>query len=160
MSEIRYRFNDSRDCKGSGYSGYVDENNNLVLEYDDPEIGGSYFTGSYEKAVSKGYMEVLKTHDFKLFEDIHRYYSLNVDKIEPEVKIEEKTISPPGVLWKVKLYMKNSSIHCVQIRGLNEASVIKKVFPSIAEVLTLQTYDSRVIAVRSDCICSAEFMED
>jgi hypothetical protein len=31
---IKYRFKDSRDSRGNGYSGYI-ENGQLVLEYDD-----------------------------------------------------------------------------------------------------------------------------
>ena len=52
------------------------------------------------------------------------------------------------------------AVHQVLVRGLSESSVINKLFPKIPEVLTLQTLDARVIAVRSAEISVAEFMED
>ena len=46
---ITYHFKDSRDSRGNGYSGYI-ENGQLGLEYDDPRNGGTYSRGSYEEA--------------------------------------------------------------------------------------------------------------
>jgi hypothetical protein len=51
-------------------------------------------------------------------------------------------------------------IHYVFVRGTSESSVINKLFPKIPEVLTLQTHDARVIAIRSDMISAAEFMPE
>jgi hypothetical protein len=155
-----YTFKNSRDSHGNGYSGYI-EDGKLVLDYDDPRGGGTFFRGSYEEAATAGIIKSLQKEDVRLYNSIEKYFIKHgVDGVEPEVPIKEKTNSPAGVLWKVKLYMTDSMIHYVLVRGLSEASVIKKLFPPIPEVLTLQTYDARVIAVRSANISAAEFMED
>ena len=154
---ITHQFKDSRDCYGYGYFGYI-ENNQLVLCHEAPREGGVYFRGSYVDAVNRKYMAELKLHDRVLYDDIEKYFVKH--GAEPKVPIKEKTNSPAGVLWKVKLFMTDSAIHYVLVRGLNEACVINKLFPKIPEVLTLQTYDARVIAVRSDKISVAEFEED
>lgn len=155
---VTYRFKDSRDSRGNGYSGFIDEDDRLVLEHDDPRSGGAYFIGSYEEAVAAGHIRSLKIKDVRLFNDIEKYYIKH--GTEPKVPIKEVTSSPAGVLWKVKLHMTDYTIHYVLVRGLNEACIIKKLMPQIPEVLTLQTYDARVIAVRSDMISAAEFMPE
>lgn len=156
---VRYRFKDSRDLHGNGYSGFIDEDYKLVLEYDDPREGGSYFRGSYDEAVKKGHLHELKFNDPTLYEDIEKYFIKH--GTEQNIHIKEKTPSTAGVLWKVKLYMKTElMIHYVLVRGTSESSVIRKLFPKVQEVLTLQTHDARVIAVRSDMISAAEFMSE
>ena len=156
---ITHQFKDSRDLHGYGYYGYI-ERGQLVLCHDAPREGGVYFRGTYEEAVTHKYMEELRMHDHALYSDIEKYFIKH--GTEPKVPIKEKTSSPAGVLWKVKLYMANTEapIIYVQVRGNSEASVINKLFPKIPEVLTLQTHDARVIAVRSDKISAAEFMQE
>lgn len=154
---ITKQFKDSRDLHGYGYSGYI-EKGQLVLCYEAPREGGVYYRGSYEDAGCE--LRNLKTHDPVLYNDIEKYFIKH--DTEPKVPIKEKTSSPAGVLWKVKLYMANTEapIIYVQVRGTSEASVINKLFPKVPEVLTLQTHDARVIAVRSDRISAAEFMPE
>lgn len=156
---ITKQFKDSRDFHGYGYSGYI-EKGQLVLCYKAPREGGVYFRGSYSEAVDKGHMVSLKTEDNVLYNDIKKYFFKH--GAEPKVPIKEKTSSPAGVLWKVKLYMANTEapIIYVLVRGTSESSVINKLFPRVPEVLTLQTHDARVIAVRSDRISAAEFMQE
>jgi hypothetical protein len=151
---ITKQFEDSRDSRGNGYSGYI-ENNQLVLEYDDPRSGGEYFRGSYDQAWHLGHIERLKHDDPRLYNAIEKYYS----KHDPDVSVREKTSSPAGVLWQVKLYMDNGRELNCQVRGLNEACVIKKLFPKIPEVLTLQGWNANVCAVDSKKIMAVEFME-
>lgn len=154
-----HTFNDSRDLHGNGWYGYI-ENGQLVIGHEAPREGGVLFRGTYEEAAERGWLAALLREDQRLYYDIDKYFIKH--GAEPMVPIKEKTSSPAGVLWKVKLYMANTEapIIYVLVRGLNEACVINKLFPKIPEVLTLQTHDARVIAVRSDRISAAEFMPE
>lgn len=154
---ITHQFKDSRDFHGNGWYGYI-ENGQLVIGHEAPREGGVLFRGTYEEAAERGWLAALLREDQRLYHEIDEYFIKH--GAEPKVPIKEKTNSPAGVLWKVKLFMTDSAIHYVLVRGLNEACVINKLFPKIPEVLTLQTYDARVIAVRSDKISVAEFEED
>ena len=153
-----HTFKDSRDRYGNGWYGYI-ENGQLVICYDAPHEGGIVFSGTYEEAAEHGWLATLLREDQRLYHDIDNYFIKH--GTEPMVPIKEKTSSPAGVLWKVKLYMKTElMIHYVLVRGTSESSVINKLFPKVPEVLTLQTHDARVIAVRSDTISAAEFMPE
>lgn len=152
-------FKDSRDLHGNGWYGYIEEGK-LVIGHEAPREGGILFRGTYEEAAERGWLATLLREDQRLYYDIDKYFTKH--GAEPKVPIKEKTVSPAGVLWKVKLYMANTEapIIYVQVRGTSEASVINKLFPKVPEVLTLQTHDARVIAVRSDKISAAEFMPE
>lgn len=154
-----HTFNDSRDLHGNGWYGYI-ENGQLVIGHEAPREGGILFRGTYEEAAERGWLAALLREDQRLYHEIDKYFIKH--GAEPKVPIKEKTSSPAGVLWKVKLYMANTEapIIYVLVRGLNEACVINKLFPKVPEVLTLQTHDARVIAVRSDRISAAEFMPE
>jgi hypothetical protein len=156
---ITHQFKDSRDHYGYGYFGFI-ENGELVICHEAPREGGVLFRGTYEEAAERGWLATLLREDQRLYHDIDKYFIKH--GAEPKVPIKEKTGSPAGVLWKVKLYMANTEapIIYVQVRGNSEASVINKLFPKIPEVLTLQTHDARVIAIRSDMISAAEFMPE
>ena len=159
-SDIKHRFNDSRDSRGNGYSGYISVYGELVLEYDDPRNGGEYYRGSYDRAGSE--LRNLKTHDPVLYNDIERYFSqkqakAQLEKTKKEYGFDEETKT---ILFKVKLFMDNHEVHNVLVRGRFQADVIKKLMPPISEVLTLQTYSGDVFAVRSGKISAVEFVED
>lgn len=156
---ITHQFKDSRDHFGYGYHAFI-EKGQLVICHEAPREGGVLFRGTYEEAAEHGWLATLLREDQRLYHDIDVYFIKH--GTEPMVPIKEKTTSPAGVLWKVKLYMANTEapIIYVQVRGLNEACVINKLFPKVPEVLTLQTHDARVIAVRSDKISAAEFMPE
>jgi hypothetical protein len=156
---ITHQFKDSRDLHGNGWYGWI-EDGKLVIGHEAPREGGILFRGTYDEAAEQGWLATLLREDQKLYHDIDLYFIKH--GTEPRVPIKEKTNSPAGVLWKVKLYMANTEapIIYVQVRGLNEACVINKLFPKVPEVLTLQTHDARVIAVRSDKISAAEFMPE
>lgn len=64
------------------------------------------------------------------------------------------------ILFKVKLHKKNRVVHKVLVRGRFQADVIKKLMPPIPEVLTLQTPNGDVFAIRSDEISVVEFVDD
>lgn len=154
-----HTFKSSSDAYGYGHYGYI-EDGLLVIGESWPHEGGVLFRGTYEEAAERGWLATLLREDQRLYHDIDKYFIKH--GAEPKVPIKEKTSSPAGVLWKVKLYMANTEapIIYVLVRGNSEASVISKLFPKVPEVLTLQTHDARVIAVRSDKISAAEFMPE
>lgn len=165
---ITHHFKGSTDQYGYGYFGHI-EDGQLVLGESWPREGGVVFRGTYRDARATKYFAKLKDEAPKLYNSIVKYYTEqeteeNQQKLHDEhcdkKPIREVTTSPAGVLWKVKLCMKNRATHYVLVRGLSESSVITKLFPRDPEVLILQTYKAQVIAVRSAEISVAEFMED
>lgn len=157
---VRYRFKDSRDSRGNGYSGFIDEDNRLVLEYDDPRSGGAYFRGSYSKAVEEGYLRNLKVHDPVLYDEIEKYFTKHGVRDESDLKALGWDDATKTILFKVKLHKKNRVVHKVLVRGRFHADVIKKLMPPIPEVLTLQTPTGDVFAIRSDEISAVEFVDE
>lgn len=156
-----HQFKDSRDFYGYGYFGYI-ENGQLVLGNEQPHEGGVYFRGSYTEAVANGHMNSLKTEDPVLYNDIEKYFIKHgVNDSQEDIKkkygFDEATKT---ILFKVKLHMDNGNVHNVLVRGRFQADVIKKLMPQIPEVLTLQTWDAREFAVRSNKIDAIEFVED
>lgn len=158
---ITKQFEDSRDSRGNGYSGYV-ENGQLVLEYDDPRSGGEYFRGSYDQAWHLGHIERLKHDDPRLYNAIEKYFikhGVNDDQedLKKKYSFDEATKT---ILFKVKLYMENRQVHNALVRGRSQSGVVKKLMPKIPEVLMLQTWDARELAVRSEKVYAIEFVED
>jgi hypothetical protein len=143
-----------------GYYAYIEDRYKLVIGEERGREGGILFSGTYAEAAERGWLATLLRENQKLYRAIDKYFIKH--GAEPKVPIKENTSSPAGVLWKVKLYVANTEapIIYVLVRGTSEASVINKLFPKVPEVLTLQTHDARVIAVRSDNISAAEFMPE
>ena len=186
---VRYRFKDSRDRYGNGYSGYINIDGLLIIEQDDPRGGGVRFEGKYEEmppVLAKLLVE-LRTWDPVLYDDIEKYFTKHGVSDESDKRADgsycdsnknKKTESSQAtdmdmlknkynfdeasktILFKVKLFMDNGVVHKVLVRGRFQADVIKKLMPQIPEVLTLQTWDAREFAVRSNKIDAVEFMED
>lgn len=160
-ARVTYRFEDSCDARGNGYSGYI-KDGQLFLEYDDPRSGGCYFRGSYNEAVKAGHIDVLKFKDPRLYNDIEKYFTKHgvkddTEDLKKKYSFDETTKT---ILFKVKLFMDNREVHNVLVRGRFQADVIKKLMPQVSEVLTLQTYSGDVFAVRSAKISAVEFVED
>ena len=157
-SGITYRFRDSRDSRGNGYSGYI-KNGKLFLEYDDPRNGGVYYNGSYANATT--HLNNLKVHDKVLYDDIEKYFIKHgvedTEDLKKKYSFDEATKT---VLFKVKLHMDNGNVHNVLVRGRSQSGVVEKLMPKIPEVLMLQTLDAREFAVRSEKIYAVEFVED
>ena len=147
-----------------GYSAYI-EDGQLVLEYWDPRSGGVYFRGSLAEAFATKVRELaeIKKYNVRLYNDIEKYYLEHkaedeIDKLKKKYNFDEETKT---ILYKVKLHMDDGhTVHSVLVRGRFQADVIKKLFPVNSEVLTLQTYNGDVFAVRSNRISAAEFVED
>ncbi len=86
---VRYRFKDSRDRSGNGYSGYISIYGELVLEYDDPRNGGEYYRGSYDRATS--HLKELKLKDNVLYDDIEKYFTKHGVKDESDKRATHST---------------------------------------------------------------------
>lgn len=160
---ITHQFRSSTSDMGYGYTGYI-EDGKIVINEHWPREGGTVFRGTYEELLKTRYVDELKEKAARLYNSIVKYYTEHKNEAchdEPNTKkpIKEITTSPAGVLWDVALMLKSGARVHVRVRGLSEASVIQKLFPALPEVLTLQTPEARVIAVRSADISVAEFEE-
>jgi hypothetical protein len=90
---VRYRFKDSRDSRGNGYSGYVNTDGLLIIEQDDPRGGGVRFEGRYEEAspvLAKLLLE-LRAHDPVLYDDIEKYFIKHGVKDESDKRATHST---------------------------------------------------------------------
>lgn len=164
---ITHYFRSSTSDIGYGYTGYI-EDGKIVINEHWPREGGTIFRGTYAELLGTRYIDELKEKAARLYNSIVKYYTEKQneahlqeyhDELHDKKQIKETTTSPAGVLWNVALMLKSGARVHVMVRGLSEASVIQKLFPAIPEVLTLQTPEARVIAVRSADISVAEFEE-
>ena len=156
---ITHHFKDSRDSRGNGYYAYI-EDDQLVLEYDDPREGGEYFRGTIIEAAK--YLHEIKKYDPKLYNNITEYFfkhrvNNQEEQLKKKYSFDEATAT---VLFKVQLFMDNRQVHNALVRGRSQAGVVEKLMPKIPEVLMLQTWDALEFAVRSDKISAVVFMED
>ena len=156
-----HTFNDSRDLHGNGWYGYIEEGK-LVIGHEAPREGGVLFRGTYEEAAERGWIATLLREDLRLYDDIERYFSqkrakAKLEKAKNECGFDEETKT---ILFKVKLHSKSGVVHNCLVRGRFQADVIKKLTPSIPEVLTIQTASADVFAIRSAEISAVEFVED
>ena len=89
------------------------------------------------------------------------YYCDPTKKTDEDLKkdygFDEETKT---ILYKVKIYNKNGAVHICLVRGRFQADIIKKLMPQIPEVLTIQTVNADVFAIRSSEISAVEFVED
>lgn len=158
---ITKTFKDSRDInQGCGYFGYI-EDGQLVLSCETPRGCEVYFRGDYHAANACAPMVELKKHDRVLYDDINNYFKQQVkertEDIMKKYSFDEETKT---VLFKTKIYNKNGAVHNCLVRGRFQADVIKKLMPQIPEVLTIQTVNADVFAIRSSEISAIEFVED
>ncbi|MBQ9700360.1 MAG: hypothetical protein IJV71_07035 [Lachnospiraceae bacterium] len=155
---ITHQFKDSRDCYGYGYHAFI-ENGQLVICHEAPREGGVLFRGTYFEATK--ILRQLQKEDKVLYEDIDKYFTKHdPDTLEDLAKKYDFDDKTKTVLFKVKLHKKNRVVHKVLVRGRFQADVIKKLMPSIPEVLTLQTPTGDVFAIRSDEISAVEFVDE
>ncbi len=149
---ITYTFKGGKDLYGYGYFAYI-EDGQLVIGEHWPREGGVTYRGTYRDAGKA--LTDLKKNAESLYNHIIKYYE---EKLKEDLQFDEATKT---ILFKVKLHMDDGhTIHSVLVRGRFQADVIKKLFPPVPEVLTLQTYNANVFAVRSEKISAAEFVED
>ena len=157
---ITLTFNDSRDSHGNGWYGYI-EDGKLVIGHEAPREGGILFRGTYEEAAERGWIATLLREDLRLYDNIERYFSqkrakAELEKAKKDYGFEEETKT---ILFKVKLHSKSGVVHNCLVRGRFQADVIKKLMPSVPEVLTIQTASADVFAIRSAEISAIEFVD-
>lgn len=155
-----HTFKDSRDFHGNGWYGYIEEGK-LVIGHEAPREGGILFSGTYEEAAERGWIATLLREDQRLYDDIERYFSqkrakAGLEKFKKDCGFDEKTKT---ILFKVKLHSKSGVVHNCLVRGRFQADVIKKLMPSVSEVLTIQTASADVFAIRSAEISAVEFVD-
>lgn len=155
---IRYRFKDSRDRYGNGYSGYVNTDGLLIIEHDDPRGGGVRFEGKYEEAspvLSKLLLE-LRAHDTVLYDDIEKYFTKHGVSDESDRKDlgGSKTRT-----YTVKLMMNNGKELDAVISGDSETEVIRKILPPVPDTVMMYDLEGRVMAVRSDKIYTVAILD-
>lgn len=157
---ITKQFKDSRDCYGYGYYGFI-ENGQLVICHEAPREGGILFRGTYEEAAERGWIATLLREDQRLHDDIERYFSQKRAKADLEKAKKEYgfDMATTTILFKVKLYSKSGMVHNCLVRGRFQADVINKLMPPTPEVLTIQTANADVFAIRSNEISAVEFVE-
>ena len=158
-----------KDSYGYGYFAYI-EDGELVVGENWPHEGGVHFRGPVSDA-SRALTYLMNEQKHRPSYDINRlnnevfdYYKKSLASEEEQQQLKKKYSfdeETKTILFKVKLHMDDGhTIHSVLVRGRFQADVIKKLFPVNAEVLTLQTYNGDVFAVRSNRISAAEFVED
>ena len=145
---------------GYGYFAYI-EDGQLVIGHHTPYEGSGVFMGSYEGAIDY-WLPRVREEDQVLYDDIEKYFTKHgVNDSQEDIKkkygFDEATKT---VLFKVKLFMDNGAVHNVLVRGRTQSGIIFKLMKGDPEVHTLQTWDAREFAVRSEKISAIEFMED
>lgn len=143
---VTYRFKDSRDSRGNGYSGYI-KNGKLFLEYDNPRKGGEYFRGSYVDA--KVHLDWLKSADPILYADIEKHFTKHGVKDESDRKALGTNKEIP---YRVKLIMNNGKELDAVISGTSETDVIRKIMLPVPDTVMMYDLEGRTMAVRSDKI--------
>lgn len=150
---VTYRFKDSRDSHGNGYSGWISNTGLLILEHDDPRGGGVIFEGRYEDmppALANRLVE-LRAQDPVLYDDIEKYFTKHGVTDESDRKdlggAEAKTIT-----YKVRLIMDNGKEIVAIISGTSETEVIRKIMLPVPDTVMMYDLEGRTMAVRSDKI--------
>lgn len=136
---------------GCGYAAFIEEGKLLITE-DWGSWGGILYHGDYSHATN--FLIRLKKEAPALYNSIVEYYKNEMLKAHG---FDEETKT---ILFKVKIYNKNGAVHNCLVRGRFQADVIKKLMPQIPEVLTIQTVNADVFAIRSSEISAVEFVED
>ena len=154
---VRYRFKDSRDRYGNGYSGYINIDGLLIIEQDDPRGGGVRFEGKYEDmspTLAKLLVE-LRTYDPVLYDDIEKYFIKHGVKDESDRKYSGN--QPKA--YTVKLMMNNGKELDAIISGTSASDVISKLMPPTPNAVMLYDLEGRVMAVRSDKIYTVAILD-
>ena len=136
---------------GCGYAAFIEEGKLLITE-DWGNWGGILYHGDQSHAAN--ILIRLKKEAPKLYNSIVEYYKNEMLKAHG---FDEETKT---ILFKVKIYNKNGHVHNCLVRGRFQADVIKKLMPQVPEVLTIQTVNADVFAIRSSEIYAVEFVEE
>lgn len=152
--KVKYQFQDSRDSHGNGYSGYLDENYDLVLVYNVSGYHDVYYRGPY--ATAHHQLGELIFRDKVLYDDIEKYFTKHGVKDESDRKDlgGSKTRT-----YAVKLMMNNGKELDAVISGESETEVIRKILPPVPDTVMMYDLEGRTMAVRSDKIYTVAVMD-
>ena len=150
---VTYRFKDSRDSRGNGYSGYI-KNGKLFLEHDDPRGGGEYFRGSYVDA--KIHLDSLKTEDPVLYNDIEKYFTKHGVSDESDRK---DLGGSKETKYTVRLFLNNGKEIVAVIPGTSETDVIRKIMLPVPDTVMMYDLEGRIMAVHSDKIYTVTILD-
>ena len=157
---VRYRFKDSRDRYGNGYSGYINNTGLLILEHDDPRGGGVIFEGRYEDmppALANRLVE-LRAYDPVLYDDIEKYFTKHGVKDESDRK-DLGGDEAKAITYKVRLIMDNGKEIVAIISGTSETEVIRKIMLPVPDTVMMYDLEGRTMAVRSDKIYTVTVLD-
>ena len=153
-ANITHQFQDSRDSYGNGYSGYLDENYDLVLVYNVSCYHDVYYRGPYATAGHQ--LGELRSRDKVLYDDIEKYFTKHGVKDESDRKdlggSKTKT-------YTVKLMMNNGKELDAVISGTSETDVIRKIMLPVPDTVMMYDLEGRTMAVRSDKIYTVAILD-
>jgi hypothetical protein len=155
---VRYRFKDSRDCYGNGYSGYINIDGLLIIEQDDPRGGGVRFEGKYEEmppVLTKLLLE-LRANDPVLYDDIEKYFTKHGVSDESDRK---DLGGSKETKYTVRLFLNNSKEIVAVIHGTSETDVIRKIMLPVPDTVMMYDLEGRTMAVRSDKIYTVAILD-
>ena len=173
---VRYRFKDSRDPRGNGYSGWISNTGLLIIEQDDPRGGGVRFEGKYEDmppALAKLLVE-LRAQDPVLYDDIEKYFTKHgvsdesdkrafgyCSEGDPRQKAIGYYCNPDKKTraYTVKLIMDNGKELDAVISGTSETDVIRKIMLPVPDTVMMYDLEGRTMAVRSDKIYTVAIID-
>ena len=155
---VRYRFKDSRDSSGNGYSGYINTDGLLIIEHDEPRGGGVRFEGKYEdmSPVLAKLLVELRANDPVLYDDIEKYFT----KHGVKDKSDRKDLGGSKVTkYTVRLFLNNSKEIVAVIPGTSETDVIRKIMLPVPDTVMMYDLEGRTMAVRSDKIYTVAILD-
>ena len=155
---VRYRFKDSRDSRGNGYSGWINNTGLLIIEQDDPRGGGVRFEGKYEDmspALAK-LLEELRAHDPVLYDDIEKYFTKHGVSDESDRK---DLGGSKETKYTVRLFLNNSKEIVAVIPGTSETDVIRKIMLPVPDTVMMYDLEGRAMAIRSDKIYTVTILD-
>ena len=151
---ITHNFKDSRDSYGNGYSGYLDENYDLVLVYNVSCYHDIYYRGPYATAGHQ--LGELRSRDKVLYDDIEKYFIKHGISDESDRK---DLGGSKETKYTVRLFLNNSKEIVAVIPGTSETDVIKKIMLPVPDTVMMYDLEGRTIAVRSDKIYTVTILD-
>jgi hypothetical protein len=145
--KVKYKFKDSRDSYGNGYSGYLDENHDLVLVYNVSCYHDVYYRGPYATAGHQ--LGELRSRDKVLYDDIEKYFTKHGVKDESDRK---DLGGSKETKYTVRLFLNNGKEIVAVIPGTSETDVIRKIMLPVPATVIMYDLEGRTMAVRSDKI--------
>ena len=152
---ITHQFEDSRDCYGYGYFGFI-ENGELVICHEAPREGGVLYRGTYEGA-TKSMLEI-KRCDQRLYNSITKYFANNP---EPSTGIKTGFINTNQTdLIKVRIKTTDGCAYDCMVKGTTEIDVTDLFTPkNNKHFIIVRTCTNQRVAININEVTAIEFLE-